>query len=209
MGKGLLGPNGESVRTIEGKFGEHCGGNDGIGGSKFGVGKGKVVSMGVIGGGAFAIRTIVSKDGQGGGGLVVDGGRSSRVSRKDWGEVGGVENNSSMGSRLMERGDVSLDGWSRLKKLVEDPKYSPMEVRMVDSEVMKFVDEPKKVIQELKDPSWTLVDLPNGKRAIGIKWVYKNKKDERGIVIKNKAILVKQGYTQEEGIDYDEVFAPS
>ncbi|GKB19059.1 putative ribonuclease H-like domain-containing protein, partial [Tanacetum coccineum] len=69
-------------------------------------------------------------------------------------------------------------------------------------------EEPKKVIQELKDPSWTLVDLPNGKRAIGIKWVYKNKKDERGIVIKNKAILVKQGYTQEEGIDYDEVFAP-
>ncbi|GJS01997.1 copia protein [Tanacetum coccineum] len=55
---------------------------------------------------------------------------------------------------------------------------------------------------------WTLVDLPNGKRAIGTKWVYKNKKDERGIVIKNKARLVTQGYTQEEGIDYDEVFAP-
>ncbi|GJX99682.1 putative ribonuclease H-like domain-containing protein, partial [Tanacetum coccineum] len=53
---------------------------------------------------------------------------------------------------------------------------------------------------------WTLVDLPNGKRAIGTKWVYRNKKDERGIVIKNKAILVAQGYTQEEGIDYDEVF---
>ncbi|GKF53334.1 copia protein, partial [Tanacetum coccineum] len=55
---------------------------------------------------------------------------------------------------------------------------------------------------------WTLVDLPNGERAIGTKWVYMNKKDERGIVIKNKAILVAQGYTQEKGIDYDEVFAP-
>ncbi|GJS17667.1 putative ribonuclease H-like domain-containing protein [Tanacetum coccineum] len=86
-------------------------------------------------------------------------------------------------------------------------------------------EEPKKVIHALKDPSWieamqdellqfklqkvwTLVDLPNGKRAIGTKWVYRNKKDERGIMIKNKARLVAQGYTQEEGIDYDEVFAP-
>ncbi|GKE65767.1 hypothetical protein Tco_1519928, partial [Tanacetum coccineum] len=91
--------------------------HDGIGGSKFGVGEGKVVSMGGIGGGAFSIRSIVSKDGRGGRGLVVDGGRSSRVSRKAWGE---------------EK--------SRLEKLVEDPKYSPMEVRMVDREVMKFVD---------------------------------------------------------------------
>ncbi|GKC91852.1 putative ribonuclease H-like domain-containing protein, partial [Tanacetum coccineum] len=55
---------------------------------------------------------------------------------------------------------------------------------------------------------WTLVDLPYGKRAIGTKWVYMNKKYERGIVIRNKARLVTQGYTQEEGIDCDEVFAP-
>ncbi|GJR64661.1 putative ribonuclease H-like domain-containing protein [Tanacetum coccineum] len=85
--------------------------------------------------------------------------------------------------------------------------------------------EPKKVIKALTNPSWieamqdellqfklqkvwTLVDLPHGKRAIGTKWVYRNKKDDRGIVVRNKAILVTQGYTQEEGIDYDEVFAP-
>ncbi|GJS77871.1 ribonuclease H-like domain-containing protein [Tanacetum coccineum] len=85
--------------------------------------------------------------------------------------------------------------------------------------------EPKKVIQALTDPSWieamqeellqfklqkvwTLVHLPNGKRAIRTKWVFRNNKDERGIVIRNKARLVAQGYTQEEGIDYDEVFAP-
>ncbi|GKE81215.1 ribonuclease H-like domain-containing protein [Tanacetum coccineum] len=55
---------------------------------------------------------------------------------------------------------------------------------------------------------WTLVDLPNGKKAIGSKWVFRNKKDEKGIVIRNKARLVAQEYTQEEGIDYDEVFAP-
>ncbi|GKF25726.1 retrovirus-related pol polyprotein from transposon TNT 1-94 [Tanacetum coccineum] len=52
-----------------------------------------------------------------------------------------------------------------------------------------------------------MVDLPNGKTLIGTKWVYRNKKDERGIAIKNKARLVVQGYIQEEGIDYDEVFA--
>ncbi|GKB14204.1 putative ribonuclease H-like domain-containing protein [Tanacetum coccineum] len=86
------------------------------------------------------------------------------------------------------------------------------------------IEEPKKVIQALKDPSWieamqkellqfklqqvwTLVDLPYSKRAIGTKWVYRNKKDERGIVIRNKARLVAQGYTQKEGINYDKVFA--
>ncbi|GJT97672.1 putative ribonuclease H-like domain-containing protein [Tanacetum coccineum] len=52
-----------------------------------------------------------------------------------------------------------------------------------------------------------LVDLPNGKKAIGTKWVFRNKKDERGIVIRNKARLVAQSHRQEEGIDYEEVFA--
>nr|GEU95244.1 hypothetical protein [Tanacetum cinerariifolium] len=50
--------------------------------------------------------------------------------------------------------------------------------------------------------------LPKGKRVIGSKWVFRNKKDERGIVIRNKARLVAQEHTQEEGIDYDKVFAP-
>ncbi|GJW15763.1 putative ribonuclease H-like domain-containing protein [Tanacetum coccineum] len=86
-------------------------------------------------------------------------------------------------------------------------------------------EEPKRVSKALSDPAWVeamqeellqfklqkvwiLVDLPKGHRAIGTKWVYRNKKDERGIVIRNKARLVAQGHTQEEGIDYDEVFAP-
>ncbi|GKC43208.1 putative ribonuclease H-like domain-containing protein, partial [Tanacetum coccineum] len=82
--------------------------------------------------------------------------------------------------------------------------------------------EPKKVIQALEDPSWieamqdellqfqlqkvwTLINLPNGKRAIGTKWVFRNKKDKRGIVVRKKVRLVAQGYTQEKGIDYDEM----
>nr|GEZ38632.1 hypothetical protein [Tanacetum cinerariifolium] len=55
---------------------------------------------------------------------------------------------------------------------------------------------------------WVLVDCPSGVRPIGMTWVLKNKKDERGIVIRNKARLVAQGHTHEEGIDYEEVFAP-
>ncbi|GJW99719.1 putative ribonuclease H-like domain-containing protein [Tanacetum coccineum] len=55
---------------------------------------------------------------------------------------------------------------------------------------------------------WILVDLPFGKKAINTRWVYRNKKDERGVVVRNKARLVAQGHRQEEGIDYDEVFAP-
>ncbi|GJU77475.1 putative ribonuclease H-like domain-containing protein [Tanacetum coccineum] len=55
---------------------------------------------------------------------------------------------------------------------------------------------------------WILVDLPFRKKAIGTKWVFRNKRDERSIVVKNKARLVAQGHRQEEGIDYDEVFAP-
>nr|GEX23458.1 putative ribonuclease H-like domain-containing protein [Tanacetum cinerariifolium] len=52
------------------------------------------------------------------------------------------------------------------------------------------------------------IKLSRIQRAIGTKWVYRNKKDERCIVVRNKARLVSQGHTQEEGIDYEEVLAP-
>ncbi|GKE70423.1 putative ribonuclease H-like domain-containing protein [Tanacetum coccineum] len=87
-------------------------------------------------------------------------------------------------------------------------------------------EEPKRIAKALSDSAWVeamqedllhfklqkvwiLVDLPKGKRAISTKWVFKNKKDERGIMIQNKVRLVGQGDTQKEGIDYDEVFAPT
>ncbi|GKE09335.1 retrovirus-related pol polyprotein from transposon TNT 1-94 [Tanacetum coccineum] len=66
----------------------------------------------------------------------------------------------------------------------------------------------KELNQFYKNKVWTLVPLSYGKIAIGSKWVFKNKKDEHGTTIKNKARLVAQGYSQEEGIDYDETFAP-
>nr|GEX79804.1 RNA-directed DNA polymerase homolog [Tanacetum cinerariifolium] len=57
------------------------------------------------------------------------------------------------------------------------------------------------------EPKKTLVDLPYGKRSIKTKGVYRNKRDHRGIIVRNKARLTAQDHRQEEGIDYDEVFA--
>ncbi|GKB01602.1 putative ribonuclease H-like domain-containing protein [Tanacetum coccineum] len=115
------------------------------------------------------------------------------------------------------------------KNLEEHGLFSSVQQRINHKDFQNYLftcflsqEEPKKIIHALKDPSWieamhdelllfklqkvwTLVDLPNGKRAIGTKWVYRNKKDERGTVIKNKERLVAQGYTQEEGILYDEM----
>ena len=54
---------------------------------------------------------------------------------------------------------------------------------------------------------WVLVERPKNKNVIGTKWVYRNKQDEHGVVVKNKARLVAKGYSQVEGLDYGETFA--
>ncbi|GJX06287.1 retrovirus-related pol polyprotein from transposon TNT 1-94 [Tanacetum coccineum] len=85
--------------------------------------------------------------------------------------------------------------------------------------------EPKNVNEALGDKSWIvamqeelnqfvandvweLVPQPRNMTIIGTKWVFRNKLDENGIVSRNKARLVAQGYNQQEGIDYDETYAP-
>jgi hypothetical protein len=55
---------------------------------------------------------------------------------------------------------------------------------------------------------WELVDPPPGCKLIGTKWVWKNKEGEKGEVVRNKSRLVAQGFSQKEGIDYEETFAP-
>ncbi|CAA6661430.1 unnamed protein product [Spirodela intermedia] len=70
----------------------------------------------------------------------------------------------------------------------------------------KAMEEEMASIEENR--TWSLVDLPHGRRAIGLKWVYKVKRDENRAVAKYKARLVVKGYAQRQGIDYDEVFAP-
>ncbi|GKE18976.1 putative ribonuclease H-like domain-containing protein, partial [Tanacetum coccineum] len=92
-----------------------------------------------------------------------------------------------------EQGFLNAEEPKRVSKALSDSAW----VEAMQEELLQFK------LQKV----WVLVDLPKGKRAIGTKWIFKNKTDERGIVIKNKARLVAQGHTQEEGIDYDEVFA--
>nr|BAH79981.1 putative unclassified retrotransposon protein [Oryza sativa Indica Group] len=55
---------------------------------------------------------------------------------------------------------------------------------------------------------WTLVEPPSGHNIIGTKWVFKNKQNEDGLIVRNKARLVAQVFTQVEGLDFDETFAP-
>jgi hypothetical protein len=59
-----------------------------------------------------------------------------------------------------------------------------------------------------RNQGWTLVDLLRDVNVIGTKWVFKNKQGEDGEVVRNKARLIAQGYSQVEGLDFGETFAP-
>ncbi|GJW86618.1 retrovirus-related pol polyprotein from transposon TNT 1-94 [Tanacetum coccineum] len=89
----------------------------------------------------------------------------------------------------------------------------------------EYDGEPKNVNEALKDESWEVamqeelnqfevnefwdfVPLPKNQSIIVTKWVFRKKLDENGIVSRNKARIVAQGYNQQEGIDYDEAYAP-
>jgi len=94
-------------------------------------------------------------------------------------------------------------------------------------EHMAFVSqtEPKTIADALEDSSWitamheelnqfarnevwTLIPRTSGMNVIGTKWMFKNKLDEHGVIVRNKARLVAKGCNQEEGIDYGETYAP-
>nr|GEV16070.1 retrotransposon protein, putative, unclassified [Tanacetum cinerariifolium] len=98
------------------------------------------------------------------------------------------------------------DALNNVASIVEVIKPSSVAHALEDP---SWVDAMQEEMQQFKFQNvWVLVDFPEGKYAIGTKWILKNKRDARGIVVQNKDRLVAQGHRQEEGIDYDEVFAP-
>ncbi|KAA0035705.1 gag-pol polyprotein [Cucumis melo var. makuwa] len=66
----------------------------------------------------------------------------------------------------------------------------------------------EELLQFKRNDVWTLVPKPDGANIIGTKWIFRNKTDESGCVIRNRARLVAQGYAQVEGVGFDETFAP-
>ncbi|KAK8930658.1 hypothetical protein KSP39_PZI016172 [Platanthera zijinensis] len=81
---------------------------------------------------------------------------------------------------------------------IQDAEQDPNWIIAMQEELNQF--ERNKV--------WELVPKPRNHQIVGTKWVFRNKLDDQGIIVRNKARLVAQGYCQEEGIDYDQTFAP-
>ncbi|GKC43301.1 putative ribonuclease H-like domain-containing protein, partial [Tanacetum coccineum] len=101
-------------------------------------------------------------------------------------------------SKVQTRGKIQKASLAQQSLNISQALQDESWVEAIQEELLQFK------LQKL----WILVDLPSGKKEIGTKWVFKNKRDERSIIVKNKATLVAQGFRQEEGIDYDDVFAP-
>nr|GEW94562.1 hypothetical protein [Tanacetum cinerariifolium] len=155
-GKGLLGPNGGSGGKFEGGFGENvgsCGGKGKRGGSIAGRG-----------GGLLARRSMGSKEGLGGGGFVVLGGRSSSESKIVRGEEGGVKNKSSMGSKFMDNGEECLDGWvgadgGEVKGGGVDFRVSRTLLGEIPKEIMgKVVVKHLGLMEEPLDNQWVVIE---------------------------------------------------
>lgn len=137
--------------------------------------------------------------------------------------------NSEQSETVASFDDTPVQGFRSINEMYEDTtRMNDAEVQELyerNQELLLIDDEPtsfeeasternwKQAMEtELrsieKNNTWTLTKLPPNRKAIGLKWVFKLKRDAAGNVIKHKARLVAKGYVQERGIDFEEAFAP-
>lgn len=105
---------------------------------------------------------------------------------------------------IYEQGEECLDFSSNFALFSCDPMCFDEAVK--EEHWIKSMDEEIDSIE--RNHTWELMDLPEGKDCIGVKWVYKTKFNAEGEIDKHKARLVAKGYAQQHGIDYTETFAP-
>jgi hypothetical protein len=102
-----------------------------------------------------------------------------------------------MASRILDDAELLLTSAEEPPTFAEAEKEASWRKAMLEK--MKSIEE---------NSTWELVDPPCRCRPIGLKWVFKVKRDEHGAIVKYKARLVARGFVQREGIDFEEVFAP-
>lgn len=128
---------------------------------------------------------------------------NTRVNRDDYDDRHTPKKFRSLNEVYDETEEVTLDEELYLMGVEEPSNFK---------QAAKDINWKKAMRQELDaieaNKTWELVTLPPGHKTIGVKWIFKLKKDAEGRIVKHKARLVAKGYAQEYGVDFDEVYAP-
>ncbi|GJS09464.1 retrovirus-related pol polyprotein from transposon TNT 1-94 [Tanacetum coccineum] len=109
---------------------------------------------------------------------------------------------------VVERKNRTLQEMSRTMLNEKSLPQKPKNVNEALGDKSWIVAMQEELNQFVANDVWELVPQPRNMTIIGTKWVFRNKLDENGVVSRNKARLVAQGYNQQEGIDYDKTYAP-
>jgi hypothetical protein len=108
--------------------------------------------------------------------------------------IKGVQTRPRLASFCEHYSFVSCGETTRIEEGLDDPDW----VNAMHEELNNFD----------RNKVWELVKRPSDHNVIGTKWVFQNKEDENRVIVRNKTRLVAQGYTEVEGLDFDETFAP-